>query len=180
MADINFNELNQLLASVNLNDVTAESSSGFEELSDGFYLAEVEKAELTTSKNSGRPQVAMQFSVSEDGLAPYVDEKGFAKLKTIEHTKGRKIFKYYPLVDEKSLKTFTSDMLKFEGSEPGVPLLPKEAFETGEILEEAITALIGYRIYVQVSTTVKKGTEEKQSWKNLISWKRAKTFNLPE
>ena len=179
MAEINFNELNALLGSVNLDDVTAESGAGFEELPDGYYLSEVESAELTTSKNSGNPQVAMVFSVVEDGLGTYIDERGFAKLKNLPHTQKRKIFKYYPLTNEKTVKSFVSDMLKFEGT-PGEPLLPEEAFTTGEVLEEALSVLIGSRIYIQVSTTTKKGTDEKQSWKNLISWTRAKGFELPE
>lgn len=179
MAEINFNELNALLGSVNLDNVTADSGSGFEELPDGYYLSEVESAELTTSKNTGNPQVAMQLKVVEDGLGSYVDERGFAKLRNIEHTKNRKIFKYYPLTNEKTVKTFVSDMLKFEGT-PGEPLLPEEAFMTGEVLEEALSILVGSRIYVQISTTTKKGTDEKQSWKNLISWNRAKTLELPE
>ena len=180
MGEINFSELNELLGSVNLTDVTAESNgSGFDELPDGFYLSEVESATLTTSKNTGNPQVAMTLKVVEDGLAAYIDDHGYSKLKEIPHSKNRKIFKYYPLTNEKTVKSFVSDMLKFEGN-PGESLLPEEAFTTGEILEEALFALNGSRIYVQISTTTKKGTDEKQSWKNLISWNRAKGLDLPE
>ena len=181
MADvtINFDNLNALLSKVNLDPITADSSGGYEELKDGYYLSEVEKAELTVSKNSGNPQVAMTFKIVEDGIGSYIDERGYQKFSKIEHTKNRKIFKYYPLATEKDVNRFVSDMLKFEGDTPGEPILPKEAFTTGETIEEAVDALVGFRIYVQASTTIKKGTEEKQTWYNLISWNRATQFNLP-
>jgi hypothetical protein len=67
-------------------------------------------------------------------------------------------------------------MLKFE-DENGDPLIPKEAFMMSEMLEEAVDALVGSRVYVQVSTTIKN--EESSTWKNLISWKRAAKLDLP-
>lgn len=179
MSEINFEQLNALLGKVNLDVITADSAGPKDELPDGYYLSEVEKAELTTSQSSGNPMVAFQFSTAEDGLTTYIDNKGYAKLKNVEKTKGQKIWKYYPLVTEKDVNKFVSDMLKFEGSEAGVPLLPKEAFTTGEILEDALGALIGVRIYIQAQTNVKKGTDEKQTWYNFISWKRAAALELP-
>ena len=178
-ASINFDSLNALLSKVNLDSITADSTGSYDELKDGYYLSEVEKAELTVSKNSGNPQVAMTFKVVEDGLGSYIDDRGFQKYATIEHTKNRKIFKYYPLVTEKDVNRFVSDMLKFEGDTPGESVLPKEAFTRADFIAESIEALQGLRIYIQASTTVKKGTEEKQTWYNLISWTRATQFNLP-
>ena len=177
---INFDQLNELLGKVNLEDVTAESNEKkFEELPDGYYLSEVESAELGVSKTN-KIQVRIQLKVVEDGIGNYIDERGNAKMMTLEHTKNRKIFKYYPLVEEKDVNRFVSDMLKFEGDVPGEPLLPKEAFTTGEVLEEALEVLTGARLYVQATTTTKKGTDERNTWFNLISWNRVKDLELPD
>jgi hypothetical protein len=102
------------------------------------------------------------------------------KLKNLENTKNRKIFKYYPLVNEKNVNSFVSDMLKFEGETAGESILPKEAFTSGEVLEDALDVLTGSRIYIQVSTTVKKSTGEASKWNNLVSWKRAESLGLPD
>ena len=56
-----------------ISDVTADSNN-FSELPDGYYLSEVEKAELKESKTSHQPMVAFQFKVVEDGLT--VDKDG--------------------------------------------------------------------------------------------------------
>ena len=180
MAEINYNELDALLSTINVAEINPDADDKYEELPDGYYLSEVEKAELTTSKNSGNPQVAMTFKVVEDGIAEYINDKGFSAFKNIEHSKNRKIFKYYPLTNEKTVRAFVKDMLKFEGDVQGESLLPEEAFTTSAVLEDAISILIGCRLYVQVSNTIKKGTDEKQSWKNLISWNRAKGLGLPD
>lgn len=176
---IDFDALNELLGKVNLDNVTAESNEKrYEELPDGYYLSELERADLGVS-NSGRTQVKLQFKVVEDGIGSYVDENGYLREKTNEHTKNRKIFKYYPLVEEKDVNRFVSDMLKFEDGD-GEPLLPKEAFTTAEYLEESLDAIAGSRLYVQATTTTKKGTDEKSTWFNLISWKRATELELPQ
>ena len=52
-------QLDQLLGSTDLSQVTAEGS-GFQELPVGYYLAEVKKAVLTVSKSSGFPMVSIQ------------------------------------------------------------------------------------------------------------------------
>ena len=54
------NTLDDLLKATDLNDVTSESS-GFDDLPAGYYLSEVNSAELTISKNSGNPQVKVVF-----------------------------------------------------------------------------------------------------------------------
>ena len=175
-----FENLNALLSSVKLDDVTAQSNDkNFSDLPEGYYLCEVEKAELTTSKSSGNPMVAFQFKVVEDGLGVEVKE-GRTVFVDLPKTANRKIFKNYVLLTEDDVKKFVSDMLKFEEpSVPDQPILEKEAFLNAEYLEEALAVLETFRLYVQVTSYTKKSTGEKQGWQNLISWKSARELNLP-
>ena len=86
---------------------------------------------------------------------------------------------YYVLKDTNSVRRFVSDMLKFEGEEPGKPLLDKEYFMNSEILEDALKLLVGMRIYVQI-TKSESADGNIRSWQNLISWKRAAMLELPQ
>lgn len=167
-------QLDALLGNVDLSDVSADSS-GFSELPDGYYLCEVDKAELKMSKTSGKPMAAFQFSIVEDGKG--IDESG--KFVNLKKTKGRKIFIHYVLKDESWVRRFATDMLKFEGENPGEPLLPKEAFTTSSTIEDALDVLTGMRIYIQVSTT-ENDDGTKSTWNNLISWKRVAALELPQ
>ena len=177
---IDYNALDESLGSVDLDDVTSEKSgSEFEELPEGYYLCEVKKAELTKSKSSGNPMIKIQFKVIENGIGVDVNEKGDAVFVDIPKSKNRCMFKYYVLRDEKSVKTYVSDMLKFEGSEPGVPLLEKELFLSSVTMSEALNLLEGSQIHIQVSVSENKTTKEKSSWQNLISWSRAAKLELP-
>lgn len=169
-----FKALNDILGQADLSDVTAESTA-FSELPDGYYLTEVEKAELKESKSSHMPMVAFQLNVVEDGLG--IDEN--SKLFDIKKTKGRKVFLYYVLKDEASVRRFATDMLKFEGSEQDKPILDKEYFMNSQTLVDALDILVGMRIYCQSSTTINKD-DTTSNWKNLISWKRARMLELPE
>lgn len=170
--------LDTILGSTKLDDVTSESGAGFENLPDGYYLAEVEKAELTQSKSSGNLQVKFTFKVVNNGYEGIIDEAtGNFILNELSGTKGRKIFKYYPLKDSRSVTSFVSDMLKFEGEEPGVPVLDKEYFTNHEVLADALDILTGMYIYTMLSTTERNG--EKNQWTNLISWDRAAKLELP-
>ena len=172
-----FDKLDGLLSTVDLSDVTAESA-GFTELPDGYYLCEVEKAEIRESKSSKMPMAAFTFKISEDGHTAEVDESGEAVITDIKKTANRKIFMYYVFKDERSVKRFATDMLKFEGEEEGEPLLPKEAFLSGDTVNDALEILTGMRIYVHVSTTTNED-DTKSTWNNRISWKRAKMLGLP-
>lgn len=167
-----FSSLNELLGKTDLEDVTSEST-GYSELPDGYYLSEVEKAELTESKNSHLPMVSFQFKIVEDGKGVAEDASYFE----LKGTKNRKIFVYYVFKDESSVQRFVRDMLKFEGETEGEPLLGKEYFTEAEVLADALDILTGSRIYIQCSTTRKDGAEP-TTWKNLISWKRAKALEL--
>ena len=173
MADVSkelLNQLDSLLTNTDFKDVSAEGA-GYEDLTPGYYLAEVEKAELTTSKSSGNLMVMIRFKVVEDGIT-FDDETGDEiKLKG----KNRVVFKYFTLKDEASVKRMASDMLKFE-DDNGNPLLPKEAFTTSETLEDSLEVIEGMRVYLHITETEKNG--EKSTWTNLISWKRAIALGL--
>mgnify|MGYP003292502355 CR=1 FL=1 len=180
MADIkNFEEiesaLDSILSNVDLTNVTSEST-GFEELPDGYYLCEVEKAELTTSKSSGLPMVAFTLKVTENGKKENIDDKGNFELVEIKGSHNRKVFKYYILSDEKKVKSFVTDMLKFEGEVPGEPVLSKEYFLSSSVLADSLDVLTGMYIWVNVSTTERNG--QKSTWTNLLSWKRAAALGL--
>lgn len=169
--------LDALLKDADLTKVTAESRGDFEELPQGYYLCEVEKAELKESKSSKSPMAAFTFKVVEDGHLLSVTTNGDTELTDIPHTKNRKIFIYYPFKDKASIQRFASDMLKFEGNTEGVPLLAKECFTKTELIEDALDVLIGMRVYVQITVNEKEdGT--KTTWQNLLSWKRARGFGL--
>ena len=172
------NDLDNLLKDTNLDNVTADSA-GYEQLPDGYYLSEVIKAELTVSKSSKQPMVAFQFKTTDDGLMSSISASGEVFVEPIEKTKNRTIFMYYVLKDETSVRRFVTDMLKFEGDVAGEPLLPKEAFTTSETIEDALDILTGYRLYIQVSTTVKEDDNSKSVWYNFITWKRAAMLELP-
>ena len=169
-----FNSLNGVLSNTDLTDVTAEGA-GFQELPDGYFLSEVEKAELKESKTSKQPMVALQLKVVEDGVD--TDEEG--NFTILKKTANRKIFMYYVLKDDTSVKRFVTDMLKFEGEKEGEPLLGKEYFTNSQLLVDALDVLVGSRIYVR-STTSENDDGSTSNWKNLISWKRAKALELPQ
>lgn len=170
-----FNKLDDVLGKVDLSSTTAESS-GFADLEPGYYLTAVESAELTTSKKSGNPQVKLVLKIVEDGLAHDMDEAGNVTVRPLKGSKNRYIYKYYPLKDDTTVKRFVSDMLKFEVKE-GEPALPAEAFTTAAVLSDSLAAIADMQIYVQIS--VSGEGENKTSWTNLISWKRAKEIELP-
>lgn len=172
MAEISkelLNQLDELLIGTDFKDVSADGA-GFEDLKPGYYLGEVEKAELTTSKSSGNLMVMMRFKIVEDGVD--LDEDGN---KISLKGKNRVIFKYFSLKDEASVKRMASDMMKFEDN-AGVPLLPKEAFMTSSTLEDSLDVITGMRIYLHVTESERNG--EKSSWTNLVSWKRAAALEL--
>ena len=169
-----FENLDGLLAQTDLKDVTAEGA-GFEELPEGYYLCEVEKAELKVSKSSKMPMVAFQFKVVDDGVTIKNENEDWTPIKG---SKNRKIFMYYVLKDETSVKRFATDMLKFEGDTAGESLLEKECFMNSSLLCDALEILeSGYRIYIQISVSENQdGTSS--TWKNLVSWKRAANLEL--
>lgn len=176
MAEIKFQELNELLSQVNW-DTVSKDDGGFDDLPQGYYLCEVEKAELKENKAGTNKQVSITFKVVENGLSEYINERGYSVLTDIPGTKNRKVWKHYPFKDVSGVKRFVTDMLKFEGTEVGVPLLEKEYFMTEEIIPDALDILIGHRIYVNANYKEYKG--QTNCWYDLVSWNRAKEMKLP-
>lgn len=171
-----FSTVDNLLSQINAESIDPNASD-FENLPEGYYSCEVVKAELGVSKTSEKPQVKLQLKTLENGLAIEVDDEGDSVLKEIQKTKGRFVFKYYSLDTKTNVEKMIKDMLKFEGSEPGVSLLERDYFANSELLTAALEVLEGSRIYTQV--TVSKGKDGKDSsWVNLISWGRAEKLGL--
>lgn len=173
MAD--FIKLNDLLKDVNWDTITEENS--FEDLPEGYYLCEVEKAELKTNKANTNQQVSFQLKVVENGLAETLDDKGNSVFREVNGTINRKIFKHYPFKDTAGIKRFIIDMLKFEGEETGQPLLGPEYFMTEETFPDALECLQGSRIYVQASYKEYQG--KKNCWYDFVAWDRAAKLGLP-
>ena len=173
MAD--FIKLNDLLAQVDWSTVTEDNN--FEDLPEGFYLCEVEKAELKVNKNQTNQQVSFQYKVVEPGLCEAIDARGNSVLKEIPGTANRKIFKHYPFKDTAGVKRFIIDMLKFEGETPGEPILAPEYFTTEETFPDALGCLVGCRIYIQA--TYKEYQGKKNCWYDVSGWDRAKKMQLP-
>lgn len=170
--------LDELLKRVDLGDVNAESS-GRVELPDGCYKCEVKKGELKIS-STNKIMAAFQFQIIQDGIDVIMKEDSEEIEKVpLPNTKGGYIFKNYILEDEKGIKTFVSDMLKFEGEVEGESYLPKEAFTTSATLEASVETLAdaGLHIWIQKSSYTKKdGTVG--SWISLVSWERVDTWEL--
>lgn len=173
-----FSQLNDLLKSVNLDDVTSETNEGFSKVPDGSYPCEVAKAELKESK-SGKPMVSMQLKIVGNGVATG-KEDNFGNLTTeiITNMKNRHIFKNFMLTSEENIRSFASDMLKFVG-EDEKPVLEKEYFLNSSTISEALECLVGFRIWVNVSTSVDKNDPSKSNqWTTLYSWKRVQALEL--
>lgn len=173
MAD--FIKLGDLLQDVNWETVTEENS--FDDLPEGFYLCEVEKADLKENKAQTNMQVSFQLKVVDEGLAEAIDDRGNSTLRAISGTKNRKVFKHYPFKDTNGIKRFVVDMMKFEGENPGEPLLGPEYFMTEETFPDALACLIGTRIYVQASYREYQG--KKNCWYDFVAWDRATKLGLP-
>lgn len=176
MAD--FIQLSDLLSQVNWETVTEENS--FEDLPEGFYLCEVEKAELKENKAKTNMQVSFRFNVVDNGLAEKLDAKGNSVLVENSGTKGRKVFKHYAFKDAASVKRFVNDMLKFEDpSTPGEPILSVDYFTMEETFPDALGVIesMQLRLYIQARYTERDG--KKTCWYDLISWKRAAEMGLP-
>lgn len=173
-----YDELAELLGKIDLSDVSANSTGKKQEY-DGYYLCEVVNAELTTSKSSGKTQVKVTLKAVENCLSlKDNDDSDIIEYESIEGSKGTMFYKYYPLVEEKDLKRFVSDMLKFE-SEPGVSILPKEAFLRPDTLEDALSVLVDMQLYVQVDNKRDENGTVTNTWYSLVSWSKANELELP-
>lgn len=183
--ELDFSVLNDILEDVDLKDVTSEGA-GFEDLPVGYYLCEVNDCILTESKTSKYPMIKFTFKIVENGLGDETDEKGdYTLTRELKNTKGRNIFKYYVLGDadkdkqKQNVKKFVSDMMKFEGEEPGQPLLEEECFTNGELLKEALDILKTAQSRLWISITESERNGQKSSWATPLSWARADKLGLP-
>lgn len=167
-----------------IDKVSSEGTGNFSELPDGYYLCEVDKAELAQSKNTGKLMSSFKLKILEDGIS--LDEND--NIVEIKGTKGRLIFKHYILQDEdiskqkENIDKLISDLKKFEG-EPGVPLvqplldeLSQGNLTKSEFIQTSLEYLSGMRIWVNVNTTERNG--KKNTWVSLISWARARKLGI--
>lgn len=164
-----YSSIDKILESIDTNQVTADSSDAYSQLPDGYYLSEVAKVEMTTSKSSGQPMIAWQFKTVEEGVT--IDENLNKSL--IKNTTKKTIFMYHVLKDQNSVERFVSDALKFEGDEAGKSFLEKDYFTTAETLHDALDLLVGLRIWLHVDTDNNNTT-----WTRFVSWKRATKLEL--
>ena len=174
-----FSEIGDVMKQTDLSKVSAEST-GFEDLPDGYYLAEVIETKIGRSKSSQKPMISLRLSVIDDGfkLSDNEDEISFDK---IEHTKGRQVFKHYVIDTPQNLKRFVSDMKKFENPDVvGEALLPDEAWSSPEFMGESIGILseINCRIWIHNRVT-KKDDGTSSSWIDLVSFNQAAKAGLP-
>lgn len=171
-----FNTVDDILSQINADKIDPNAPD-FESLPEGYYSCEVVKAELGVSKSSEKPQIKLQLKTIENGLSVEIDEEGDSILKEIQKSKDRFIFKYYSLDTQSNVERMIKDMLKFEGDEPGIPLLEREYFKNSELLTAALEVLEGSRIYAQITISKNKDGQS-SSWTNLISWERAEKLGL--
>lgn len=174
-----------LLSDVNFNEVDLTDTNENNELPDGYYLCEVQEAEIGPNKDKTNDQAFFQLKVVEPGFAVVKDEDGNVTYPEIANSANRVIFKYYPFkgTDKKA----TSLVYKDEATgkwKPGQflcdtqlfldandnPLLEKEAFMYKETANEALAVLVGCRIYVKIETKEYNG--QSSQFKNLVSLAR--------
>lgn len=179
MADEIFSALDNLLQSTDLSSVTAESNEGFAQLPDGTYFCEVMKSNLGVTKTGGQPCVKICFQIVEDGFdGNGKDALGNPTRKALPGTKGRFIFKTLSLKDSNQIQRSISDLLKFEQA-PGEAILSKEMLSTSELMREAVTLLVGARIWVTLSTNAKSSGDGKNNqWSTILSFRRAQELGL--
>lgn len=168
-------KLDSLLGSADLSSTTEEGIGS--KLPDGYYLSQVEKAELRESK-TGNPMVVLEYTVVEDGKKIVVDENGYSQLVEAKKTAGQKIYINYVLSNEMQIGFFVSDMLKFQDPETDVPLFDKnEDFKNTEAIINVCEMLEqGGIVYLMLQTVEKNGAKDQR--KKPISWKRARKLEL--
>lgn len=165
--------------------VDKEGNGNFEELPEGYYLCEIESAELNISKNSGKLMASFKCKAVDNGIA-LDDNDNFVE---IQHTKNRYIFKHYvlqnddPKKQKDAIDRLIQDIKKFEG-DPGVPLvqplldeLKSNNISKREFIMGSLEFLTGMQIYIMVEKTEKSG--QTSVWYRLISWERASNLKLP-
>lgn len=166
-------KLRSVLSDTNLNNI--DPNSDFDGLVDGYYLSELQEANVKFSQSSGKLQVVLKFKTIEEGKSLKVDEDGNTSLINCG-CKNRLVWKYFSVETPENVRKFAKEMLKFEDDNME-PILSTEYFTTPELLYDALDVLVGMRIYIQISTTT-NDKNETSSWTNIISWKRAASLEL--
>lgn len=182
---LDVSSLDELLSSTDLGDVTSEGA-GYDPLPNGYYLCEVESADLAPNKK-GMPMVTFRMKVIQNGIVEAVDDNGDAYLTRAAGTENRKIFKFYVLSEQKKVKDLISDLLKFEGEIEGESLLGEVLKDENgkyvplstELLTGCLDIITGSSLYVSSTTSPSKTNPgEMSTWNNLLSWKRAGQLGL--
>lgn len=174
-----YSEIGEVLKQTDLSNVSAENA-GFEDLPDGYYLAEVMETKIGRSKSSSKPMISLRFSIVEDGYK-LSDNEDEISLDRIPHTKNRQTFKHYVIDSSQNLKRFVSDMKKFEDpKEIGKSLLPDEAWSSPEFMGESVSILSDMKCRIWLHNKVnKKDDGTNSSWLDLESFNRAAKLGLP-
>lgn len=177
-----YSEIGEVMAKTDLSNVTAQSA-GYEDLPDGYFLAEVTDTKIHRSKSSNKPMVSLTFSIVSDGLKLNEDDDASedVSFSEIPHTKDRLVFKHWVIDTPQNLKKFVSDMKKFEDpSEPNKALLPDEAWSDPTFMGESIPLLaeMNCRMWIHNRVT-KKDDGTTSSWQDLVDFNRAAKLGLP-
>lgn len=166
--------LDKLLKSVDLSGTTEEGVNS--KLPDGYYLCQVEKAELGESK-SGNPMVTIEYLTIEDGKKTVVDDTGYSQLLDAKNTANKRIYVNYVLSNETNVSFFVSDMLKFQDPDTNESLFSADDFKTTEgIISVCDMLTAGGIIYMMLQSVEKDGQLDQK--KKPISWKRARKLEL--
>lgn len=166
--------LDGILTESNLKDIKAEGDR--QELPEGYFLCEVIKAELRES-SKGDAMVMVQWKTVEDGISVVLTDKNEPKLVNIDKTANVSFANFYVLKDEKSIRRYIADMIKFEDPETHEQLLDEQCFLSSDLIEQALDILQGMRLYVNVSKSEKDNVTS--TWYNPITWNRAEKLKLP-
>lgn len=167
-----FELLDSIGGIVEKTDLTTLDKSGtLEELPDGFYLCEIVEAEPTVSKTSGAPMFKLTYNVKKAKVTE-VDERGYATLTEKDNFNGRKIWKYYPIKDEKNYQSFVKDMCELaEGDQRP---FQKEMFNISSY-KKNIPVIFQYATtnrlccYIQI-VSKDDANGNKTAFKNILKW----------
>ena len=194
MMDENFDlqswleDVGSVMKKTDLSKVSAEST-GFEDLPEGYYLAEVidvKPDRCKSGKNEGKPTLKMRLKVVGDGfkLAGDPDEledEGKDLFEPVTGVNGRFVFKTFTIGEESLMKRFASDMMKFEEpNNPGKMLLPEEAWADPKIMFDSVSLLVDLasRIWLHNKVT-KKEDGTNGAWVDFLDFSRAAKLGLP-
>lgn len=151
---------------------------GYQEVPDGYYYSEVQKATFGLNKAKDALQVMIDFQVVQNGVVQSL-VNGANTRREIPKTVGRHIYKYYTFKGDaekkkKAICNFAKDMTCFE-DENGAIFLPTD-FQHVEAYDQLLPTLDGMRIFIKVE----KAKNSDFVNKNLISWTVAKTLHLDD